>query len=789
MENPNPKQPGPSQQDSKNMDVYKFYRDRCLVLGDYLDILLNRSLGSSLSKLPIFEKINYADDASNKLFSDLSKHGSSVNHAKKTLIPSVPKGVAPKDFGYFEGGILLPCQKNGVPSDPQSIDEGSGNIVIMGAAGTGKSTLAFQMAAACASKLNNGIAVYYSLEVSFPQFQRSMMREQASESQTEKPIGRGQSDGKTESGEKKERIILNQLNGFAMNTNADLDEHLGDLLERILESDGPEPNTKIIKPQVLFPSLSPCSISDDPANHDEVFLKRFKELELLLKAIRAYNENCDALLQDNSPKENPKVKMVVIDSINAFSNNVLNRQAVIRLMSLLKEYGIIGVFTLGDDGSKNIDEMVEASTIQYLADVVISLKCDHTNSYTHNYLSVTKSRYVQQVIGMHPYKINAMKGAKNLSSLLTPGIKKKLEVLPALHYRINASDKPMDSKKKAPAPDGWNLFGIDNMPKILPEHFGTRSKDLAQIITIIGGSGLFKSDIAINALLKGILENESGLIIRLSDRELFRHSGVRLSEELHKAWSPNNKELIILMKEIESELDPSAVKPYKLNLRGWKLELPTKESKNKDKQEEPRLLEVSFKSGVLYPEEMVDELLRIITRYNIKRVVLSDLKLIGVSYPFLVDSPTSGKIFLSAFLHIMRNYGIHVINTSSLSEQAASMEQINNARILSDAVLDIRQDETKENVILSGEGLVTKKNLPYYIHIGDGTAAFRFVREQMNSKKKIEKEICAESPTLNVFVVGDGEEYEKFKQAKMKESKTDQSKPNKNESVDSTQVS
>jgi hypothetical protein len=169
--------------------------------------------------------------------------------------------------------------------------------------------------------------------------------------------------------------------------------------------------------------------------------------------------------------------------------------------------------------------------------------------------------------------------------------------------------------------------------------------------------------------------------------------------------------------------------------------------------------------------------------------VLSDLKLIGVSYPFLVDSPTSGKIFLSAFLHIMRNYGIHVINTSSLSEQAASMEQINNARILSDAVLDIRQDETKENVILSGEGLVTKKNLPYYIHIGDGTAAFQFGREQRTSEGKVEMEICAESPKLNVFVVGDGEEYEKFKQAEKEKSKAEQSNPNENENVGSTQVS
>ena len=154
------------------------------------------------------------------------------------------------------------------------------------------------------------------------------------------------------------------------------------------------------------------------------------------------------------------------------------------------------------------------------------------------------------------------------------------------------------------------------------------------------------------------------------------------------------------------------------------------------------------------------------------------MKLIGVSYPFLVDSPTSGKIFLSAFLHIMRNYGLHVINTSSLSEQAASMEQINNARILSDAVLDIRQDEEKKNVILSGEGLITKANQTYYIHTRDDhKAAFEFVPTKKN-KEGTEAEERVTSPMLNVFVVEDKKEDETTRKDQPENGKDKPAQPN-----------
>lgn len=753
-----PVEPNKRSHSSKRMKrtKYHFYPDQSVVLGDYLDILLNRVSLHGQRNLRAFEEINYSLNPGRRLvpLSALESPEADTPQTKADERKGKLKKLNEKEQTHlFEGGILLPHSSECDCASDLPKDEGSGNIVIMGAAGTGKSTLAFQMAAACASKLNHGIAVYYSLEVSFQQFKLSMIQENQ---------------------QNNDAILLNPMFDFSTQPNLDSDRMLGSALRSCLQADEEESGSGVktggrIKPQILFPNLSPCSISDDQANHDEVFLKRFKELELLLRAISAYNEEVtsqfEKIKKDAKEKQkktgkpvtipydavDPRVKLVVIDSINAFSNNTLNRQEIIRLMSLLKEYGIIGIFTLGDDGNHISPEMIEGSTIQYLADVVISLKCDYTNSYTHNYLEITKSRYRQQVIGKHPYKIIQIDASvMNLSRLFTPGIKKKLEVLPSLHYRTNASTRFDEDRFIHQTAKEWNLFGINEMSEILPEHFKNRSKDLSQIITIIGESGLYKSDIAINALLEGNRIGENGLIVRLSDRELFRYSGVRLSLQLFNAIQKESEHRVIEMEEslADQELKKaSKLKLYKFTVYGWKPDFA---------ENNARLYEVTFKSGVLYPEELVDELLRIIRLHNVKRIVLADLKLIGVSYPFLVDSPTSGKIFLSAFLHIMRNYGIHVIITSSLSAQAASVDQINNARVLSDAVLDIKQNPETGNVTISGEGLITKGGKPYFIVPKGQETEFHYSNDKSSDdKKNAIGDKPAKRPSLKVFTITD----------------------------------
>ena len=147
-----------------NESVVMFDTENSIVLCDYLDLLLNRTMdleeaygekpteGAYIkcqheklvqnpnSKLGQYEHILYADQCE-KI---------SVGKEKEMNDP----------LFIYSGGIRIPHYHG-----TEKMDEGSGNLVISGKPGVGKSTMAFQFAAACASEPNNGIAVYFSLDV------------------------------------------------------------------------------------------------------------------------------------------------------------------------------------------------------------------------------------------------------------------------------------------------------------------------------------------------------------------------------------------------------------------------------------------------------------------------------------------------------------------------------------------------------------------------------------------------------------------------------------------------
>ena len=128
--------------------VVKFDTENSIILGDYLDLLLNRTVDSkescggsaadgiyvrywndrpiqnTQSKLGKYEYISYAKDN---------------ERLEREQVEEV---------GFvYSGGIRIPHYEG-----TEKMDEGSGNIVISGKPGVGKSTMAFQFAAACASK-------------------------------------------------------------------------------------------------------------------------------------------------------------------------------------------------------------------------------------------------------------------------------------------------------------------------------------------------------------------------------------------------------------------------------------------------------------------------------------------------------------------------------------------------------------------------------------------------------------------------------------------------------------
>jgi len=660
----------------KNIEII-YDTENSIVFEDYLDLLLNKNqsfhgindkifthhieVGSkeweAATKLEQYEYIHYfRGDGEQKV---------KVNVIGKK--PDIKNPINP----VYTGGLKLPKANEHV---------GSGNIVILGNPGAGKSTLAFRIAAACVSDVNNGIAVYYSLEVTPKDIINNMIYQDQNYEKITKTWFYLPKESEHEDPDSDKLCIW---------------------LRKVLseQRQSGESKENEIKKQILFPSMSPRGLAGSGEPH-RLFLDRYTELELMLKAIRKYNSE--------KKESEPLIKVVVLDSLNAFGDCPLSREELFRLFDLFHHYGILGVFTLENSEIKAQDEsQLTSEIVRYMSDVVISLEKEVYNSYTCLYFEVEKSRYVPHIIGKHPYKIVGVNYDPDKKQLQ---LRKRVDIMPSLHYRIFASEaKPKPKKQNNKKNEPCNIFGINELDDVLPNHFKKRSLRNPQIITIKGSSGLYKSDIALNALFAGMLLNEpkKGLIIRMNDRSLFSLNGIRLNihileklakkKILQKVDGTNNEDEITLYeKDIHDKMSRSEHK-YSSNM--WSFD---KESK------EPQLIEIAFKSGALMPEEFIYEVCHIIKKYEIKRVVFADIKTIGVSYPFLINNKTSGNIFLSAFIHIMRNYGVHVIMSCSTSRYKQSDTEVYKAGVLSDAVISIKEKKNKE-IIIVGEGLVTNK--------------------------------------------------------------------------------
>lgn len=637
---------------------------KSIVLGDYLDLLfmqdnLDWGKRDGVNDRAWYERTRF------------ERYEKIRNPAEDDSLVAYDPG--DKEQQTFPGGILLSYMDDGSKDTP-----GSGNILITGQPGVGKSTLAFQIAAACASGINKGIAVYYSLEETREHLKKAMCL----------PSGPASGDDPYP-----HTRIMNILPDMS---SVPATEELCGLLVEALENDDGE-----IKPQIFFPALSPRGIKADEEANKELFWTRYRQLEYMMKAIKKYNS------EDN--KNGGKyIKAVIIDSLDVFGEELLNREETYRIFSLFKKYGILGIFTAeSHDGDED-----NISFAEYIADVVVSLEYDEYNNYFCRYFEITKSRYVKQVNGKHPYKIISCGDLGRVDEDDTVRLKKKIAVYPSLHYLIHATENKENLRKNHTVQGGAesgatrNIFGIKKIDRILPAHFEKRG-NTPQVITIVGEGGLYKSDLAVNALINDILEGKNALILQLSDRSSFSINGCRLSEELAEkliqkkmSIEEDNEKLVELTKQDRREqIHKYATEIYKFPLK-------------KAPKDKGLLIEMVFKSGALLPEEFSSQVCGIISDYDIERVALIDVRSIGISYPFLVNSRTSGDMFLPAFIHLMRNLRVDLIMTCTRNKVKESNRHIYKACELADAILTCgySRDPNDQTVYISGEGAVTDMN-------------------------------------------------------------------------------
>ncbi len=241
------------------------------------------------------------------------------------------------------------------------------------------------------------------------------------------------------------------------------------------------------------------------------------------------------------------------------------------------------------------------------------------------------------------------------------------------------------------------------------------------VVAIRGPHGTFKTTIAFNFLYEG-LENNKVRIIKKGreveeDGKVESVLWIRFHERNSFTPSQEAPRLRIAAARTKgrfTEFRPDRRDTAKLSERVW---LFAKDEKTEDNALKPRLIEIAFKSGALLPEEFIDIVRQVFLDHagkdwpGIGRVVMGDVGMIGVAYPFLRKSSTAGDLFLPAFVHVMRNKRVDLVITGTTGLLKESDEAVNRACELADSVLHCELCDVfgDRHVIVTGDGLPSKK--------------------------------------------------------------------------------
>jgi KaiC/GvpD/RAD55 family RecA-like ATPase len=756
---------------SHNVDTFAHAQLKNRITFDYpLDLLLNRECRLTDYEGNILRSIRQYNI---RAYKAIAESGT----APEIKADELAKG----DIGC----IMLPPDDVDKPNDSHS-PLGTGNILIKGRPGTGKSTLALQMAVACTWRPNHYSSIFFSLEESCGNVWKKAQN-----------LGWDQKI--------RQVFYLDDID------DASSPERIGRALKDLLTQPGccemlqeKDKNSKhthsdCIEPCVLLPMLSPRSISPDERGPDSLFWERYKQLEKLLIGAKWLRKE-----GENKAKGIPDIRLACIDSLNVFGDQLLTRTELFKLFDLFTRYGVIGVFTAEQHLEGGESSSTDAAN--YLADIVINLQMEEDNGYAVRYFEIEKSRYQHEVYGKHPLRMrgqeiftrhrlkwwNTDKIAENVASKFaksklsetvsvagesvqnefsTDIIKsklRKLEILqggaeegysnepekymidnyateleeyywylrsqkidfaarkdeiknqvqnildnrvgmhqsvmvqPSVHYIVSATEPEKDDKNQSKGVVSDEDFdsGEPNLNLIIKPGLKKGSA-----VTLKGPRGTYKTIIARNFLLNWVVnKSKNVLLINFGERGTFPSAKARVEKDIKTLWK-TYREINPDWKKFEL-IRANRIDDSKRCLEVYEYKAEENNIPN------PFFIELSLKGGALLPEELLEFVRDILRRYRnrgnpIRTVVIDDCSLIGVSYPFLRKSKTAGDMFLPAFVHVMRNYGIDLMMTGTTGQLAESNEMVDRACQLADSVVtcdycDVFGDRY---VTVSGEGL------------------------------------------------------------------------------------
>ena len=648
---------------------------------------------------------------------------------------------------------------------PDAQHPGTGNIVIVGKAGTGKSTLAMQIAAE-AVKRNDLYAAYFSLEES-----RSHLFSKVHHFDWGgllAPVNMPQEEAYSRDIPKLAADLSRTLEGHCCRMDV---RHRGGDIEPCPDEVGCEFRLfckhriyRDTKGVVVLPKLLPFAFGDNTAadGSDQLFHDRFRQLESFLDAI--------VNLRSKPLNEDKDIRIVCVDSLNVLGRGGMTRDHLAALFDLFKRHKVIGVFVL-EDAARGVfagESELDQETIEFLSDVVVELTGGEEDGYLVRHFQIKKARYQQHVLGRHPFKIRAFPkepGRENEERAVFEeehGDKSLfgLRIFPSTHH-VNAVLSNSKNDRDGAAHKLRQIWTDDRIDEKLlgVKPSGNKKRGAVDdIFTIIGPATSCKSALAKNYLLQGILEtpcDEPGsgdsLIIHLAANcdkrnpaECFFTKPDTLLETLNRLDALRDKP-VDNTRSKDKWVHPAvaqiehALKPVDRSKYDWTVYGYAGGGGNS-----PVYISLALKSGFLLPEEFFEVILLLFewaknrgSGGKIRRVVLCDVSAIGHSYPLLRKSSTDCDLFLSnlvQFFRFKRTSFMMVASRTGVPECETIVEK---AISLADYVIE------SNHLDVFGDRYIT--------YTGPGA-----VKQELNRGDKNESEIESVPAVLREALLGDG---------------------------------
>lgn len=466
------------------------------------------------------------------------------------------------------GGLVCPSKNGRAP--------GTGNIVIKGSAGTGKSTLALQIAVEAARRNENVNTAYISLEETSQQVlaKAEMFGWQYWLTPLRMRPCRleGQHPSRDELRDDLNTLLSYRSFGCPNNSQGGDQFHkssncLGEIGRGSCEyQDFKSYNDRechYYQGRMTLPVcggscgikfdnhvLLPClearvfEPSDNYEKHDRLFWIRMGQLEDLLHAA------CQ--LNDEANDSGKRLDIVCIDSLNVLGQGHLTRDHLSALFDLFRRNRVIGVFVYEqlehDHRSGRFDHSLK--DIEFLADTVIDLTGGEHQGYWVRHLHISKSRHQHQVLGRHPFKIIEDEGRNQPDESLCPHLittrtyqpldRKEtrvsrfgIRVFPSIHTVIRASKPKRATAAEDKTGNNVNAEKVFFQDKNLNNMGGQALKKQGgpTVATVSGPPVAGKSVLAFNFLIQGIIEGKNGILITLGETSTFHSGTVALGDQ------------------------------------------------------------------------------------------------------------------------------------------------------------------------------------------------------------------------------------------------------------------